>query len=207
MSFDKATRAGLIAAGLKLFHAGSIADVMVDDIVREAGVTKKVFYRHYCRKQDFILDCYQVFGKQVLAIYQNLFQTHTGVEARLGAVFKFIEVVGVSCGVMGCGFMRAVASVGEDDDHPLRIVVSEHKKRVEQGFTQMLLQEGFAEPQQLARTLAIIVDGVLAQTMLHRELGYLDDAAKLTRIVLDQARKVSSADQANGAQPGAALSA
>jgi len=189
VTFDEATRASIISAGLKLFHEASIAEVMVDDIVREAGITKKVFYKFFQKKDDFIVECYRVYAREILVVYQNVLQECTGIRARIMAIFEVIERVARSPEFIGCGLMRAGATIGRRVDHPLRLVVSHFKKTIEHSFELMLDEEGFEDPTRIARDLVLILDGALANVMYHRDAGYARDGARLALQVIDVARK------------------
>ncbi len=195
MDFDQATRAGIIAAGLTLFNNSSIHEFMVDDIVREAGVTKKIFYRFFRNKNDFIVECYSTYANDVFKIYQKVLEEQVGARARILAIFEILERVAHSSEFMGCGLMRAGASIGNRHDHPLRLVVSRFKKTIEEGFERILAEDGLTDCRLHSRELSVILDGTLAHVMYHREPAYALDGARLaTRLVeAAQASQISAA--------------
>ena len=114
---------------------------MVDDIVREAGVTKKVFYRFFRRKDDFIVECYLVHAGDMLALYRRILGQPGDAQARILAVFSVLERVAASADFTGCGLMRVGAGLGNRRDHPLRLVVSGFKHAVEGLFETILAEK------------------------------------------------------------------
>ncbi|MFY8114518.1 MAG: TetR/AcrR family transcriptional regulator [Rhabdaerophilum sp.] len=188
MDFDQATRAGILASGLRLFNKLSISEVMVDDIVREAGVTKKVFYRFFRRKDDFIVECYLVHAGDMLALYRRILGQPGDAQARILAVFSVLERVAASAEFTGCGLMRVGAGLGNRRDHPLRLVVSGFKHAVEGLFETILAEEGHRDARPYARELAVILDGSLAQVLFHDEPDYARDGARLAIRVIEAAR-------------------
>ena len=188
MEFDQATRAGILAAGLRMFHKLSISEVMVDDIVREAGVTKKIFYRFFRKKDDFIVECYLVHAGDMLGLYRNILGQPGDAPARILALFSVLARVARSPNFTGCGLMRVGASLGHRRDHPLRLVVSGFKRTVEALFESILAEDGHPDPKPCARELALVLDGTLAQVLYHDDPDYARDGARLAIRVIEAAR-------------------
>lgn len=188
MTYDEATRSSIISAGLKLFHEASIAEVMVDDIAREAGVNKKIFYKFFKKKDEFIVECYKVHSRYLLGIYETAAQENARAVGRVQAIFDLLERVAKSDQFIGCGLMRAGASLGRRSNHPLRAVVSDFKKTVENSFMLALARDGYAEPDRIAREIALVLDGALAHVMYHRDASYARDGARLAMRAIEAAR-------------------
>ena len=189
MDFDQATRAGILAAGLRLFNKSSVHEVLVEDIVREAGVTKKIFYKFFRKKDDFVVECYLVYAGEILTIYRSILGRSIGTHERILAVFDVLERVARAPEFTGCGVMRVGASLGNRRDHPLRLVVSGFKKTVEALFEGVLAEDGHPDPKPYARELVVILDGALAQVLYHDEPGYAQDGARLAIRVIEAARR------------------
>ena len=60
-------RADLLAAGRTLFLAKGIAATSLDDITRQAGVSKGLFYLYFASKEDLVLALQEQFSGEVAA--------------------------------------------------------------------------------------------------------------------------------------------
>jgi TetR/AcrR family transcriptional regulator, transcriptional repressor for nem operon len=58
-------RADLLAAGQTLFLAKGIAATSLDDVTRQAGVSKGLFYLYFRSKEDLVLALQEQFSNQV----------------------------------------------------------------------------------------------------------------------------------------------
>ena len=61
-------RADLLAAGRTLFLAKGIAATSLDDITRQAGVSKGLFYLYFASKEDLVLALQEQFSGEVAAV-------------------------------------------------------------------------------------------------------------------------------------------
>lgn len=190
MLFLSATRSAIIAAGIRLFTERSIADVTIDDVASSAGVSRKDFHRFFKTKIEFVAACFESYAEDLLQLYDRSMAGHSGAEARLVAVFETLAERATSTEFVGCAFMRIASLVGRRPDHPLRAVASRFKLDVEARFAAVLAEDGFSRPEALARKVALLVDGAMAQVMYHRDPGYAREAADLLRdlLVLERRR-------------------
>lgn len=60
-------RAQLLELGLRLFSERAYAEVSIDDIAREAGVSKGLLYHYFGGKRDFYVACVQHAATQLVA--------------------------------------------------------------------------------------------------------------------------------------------
>src|SRR5205085_9497414 len=58
-------RADLLAAGRTLFLAKGIAATSLDDITRQAGVSKGLFYLYFASKEDLVLALREQFSRDL----------------------------------------------------------------------------------------------------------------------------------------------
>jgi TetR/AcrR family transcriptional repressor of nem operon len=78
-------RADLLAAGRTLFLARGIAATSLDDITRQAGVSKGLFYLYFASKEDLVLALQEQFSGEVAARMAAAADAHADWAARLDA--------------------------------------------------------------------------------------------------------------------------
>jgi AcrR family transcriptional regulator len=178
------TRANIIEAALRLFYSATIAEVGVDEIARQAGITKKTLYYHYSDKRTLVAACYQERARRTLALYQSWAGDSGDPAARISRIFEGLESHANSPSFHGCGFMRAGAEVASQPDHPAQAAVSTYKKSLEAWLGSVIAEGRDETPGPLARQVLILIDGALAQIMYHRDPLYARDGAEMARRLL-----------------------
>lgn len=190
MAFDpKETRRRIIDAGLRLFYSASIAEVGVDQIAAEAGITKKTLYYHFPSKEILIGACYEARADVTLARYKE-WAGETGAAAdRLAKLFAGVKEYVASPRFHGCGFMRAASELASRADHPACGIIARYKQSMEAWFAEILAIDGYAEAPALARRVMILLDGCLAHVMFHRDPEYAGEAAEAVALMLRGAER------------------
>ncbi|MEL6177496.1 MAG: TetR/AcrR family transcriptional regulator [Myxococcota bacterium] len=61
-------RAQLLELGVKLFSTWSYEEVSIDDIAREAGVSKGLLYHYFGGKRDFYVACVRVSAEHLMEV-------------------------------------------------------------------------------------------------------------------------------------------
>ena len=89
----------------------------------------------------------------------------------------------------GCSFLRAAAEFANLPGHPARAVASRHKRRFEAWLEEILAADGYGEAAALARQLMILLDGAVAQILIHREPSYALSAADAASTLLERTNK------------------
>src|SRR4051812_29759986 len=107
-----------------LFYTRGIHSVGVDRVIAEAGVAKATFYHHFPSKDDLVR---AYLLEQDAAIRQAAALTDVPPEERVMAVFAAIGEISCGPGFRGCAFINAAAEY-PDPDHPVRQVVTEHRR-------------------------------------------------------------------------------
>ena len=72
---------------------------------------------------------------------------------------------------------------------------SQHKKNLEAWFQAELVKDGYAGHQLLARQLMVLVDGAVAQLLLHRDPAYAHAAKQAAATLLGSARRPAAASR------------
>jgi AcrR family transcriptional regulator len=183
-----AARERILETAFRLFYARGLRAVGVDTIIAESGVAKATFYKHFPAKDDLVL----TYLDKVDGIWSD--QLHraaadAGPEPRDQLVGLF-DALASSCrrdGYRGCAFLNAAAeSVPGSPVHERTVA---HKQAVLAWVRDLAADAGAADPDGLARSLTLLLDGGLAS-------GALDADPAAARFAQDSARVLVAAGTA-----------
>lgn len=153
----------------RLFYAEGIHTVGIDRIIAEAGVAKATFYHHFPAKDDLVCD---------YLTEQSEFQRNVAAQRRasgaspqeiLYGIFDFLAELGCNPDFHGCAFLNAAAQYS-DPDHPVRLVVADHRRWFRGLLYDLLVESGHATPDLTADLLHNFRDGLVIAS-------HLDDPA------------------------------
>jgi AcrR family transcriptional regulator len=154
-------RERILDAAFRLFYARGIRAVGVDLIIAESGVAKATFYKHFPAKDDLVL----AYLDRVDGIWTG--QLRAAAEAAGADPAKqlvgLFDALGTACrreGYRGCAFINAAAEAAPGTPVHERTVA--HKKAVLAWLRELARRAGADDPDGLARSLALLLDGGLA---------------------------------------------
>ncbi len=170
-----------------LFYLDGLRSVGVDRLIKESGVTKATFYKHYGSKDRLILA--YVTSRQ-RAEREQLESVAERTETAEQAIRTLVTAIAADVsrpGFRGCAFLNAAAEFPDPAD-PVRIIVTAHRDWYT-GFLADLLQDiGHRMPGDAADELMLARDGAMSG-------GYAGDpvaaAAALGRVA-DRVIKAAS---------------
>lgn len=155
----------ILATAFRLFYAQGLRAAGIDTIIAESGVAKATFYKYFPAKDDLVL----AYLEKVDGIWTG--QLHAAAEAagpdpaaRLVGLF---DALGSACrrdGYRGCAFINAAAESASGTRVHERTVA--HKEHVRAWIRELAVQAGAPDPDQLARSLTLVLDGGLASGVL-----------------------------------------
>jgi AcrR family transcriptional regulator len=155
----------ILDTAFRLFYARGIRAVGVDLIISESGVAKATFYKHFPAKDELVL----AYLDQVDGIWTG--QLHAAAEAAGPApadqLVGLFDALGTACrreGYRGCAFINAAAEAPPGTPVHARTVA--HKQSVLAWLRDLAAQAGADDPDALARTLALLLDGGLSDGAL-----------------------------------------
>ncbi len=173
------TRDRLVAAASTLFYQQGIRAVGVDAIAAKAGVTKRTLYYHFASKDDLVAAYLAVRDAPNLAAFAKWYAESGGTVAeRVRGVFAGVATFASQPKWRGCGFLRTPAELADMPGHPAVRLASAHKKRVEAWFSGIFSETGAPNGEMLARQVMVLLDGALADMLLHRDRAYVDAAGE-----------------------------
>lgn len=175
-----AARQRILDTAFRLFYARGLRAVGVDTIIAESGVAKATFYKHFPAKDDLVLAYLdKVDGVWSGQLHQAAEQAGPAPRDQLVGLF---DALGTACrrdGYRGCAFINAAAEAAPDTPVHDRTVA--HKRAVLSWVRGLAADAGAADPEALARSLTLLLDGGLA-------VGALDADPEAARVARESAR-------------------
>ena len=160
-----AARERILQTAFRLFYAKGIRAVGVDLIIAESGVAKATFYKHFPAKDDLVV----AYLDKVDGIWTG--QLKAAAEAAgpkpADQLVGLFDALGTACrreGYRGCPFINTAAE--SQPGTPVHARTVAHKAAVLEWVEGLAEQAGAADPQSLARSLTLLLDGGLASGSL-----------------------------------------
>jgi AcrR family transcriptional regulator len=160
-----AARQRILDTAFRLFYAHGIRAVGVDRIIAESGAAKATFYKYFPAKDDLVV----AYLDTVDGIWSQ--QLHEAAEAAGTApadqLVGMFDALGSACrrdGYRGCAFINAAAENPAGSRIHDRTLA--HKDSVRTWLTGLAEDAGAEDPEGLARTLTLLLDGGLASGAL-----------------------------------------
>jgi len=179
------TRHRIIKAADELFYGEGIRAVGVDRIAEKAGVTKRTLYYHFRSKDDLIAAYLEARDEPTLLRFMDWLDQAEGTLAeQIVGMFRKVAAAARNPKWKGCGFLRAAAELAGAPGHPALQVGSRHKKRCERWLQSRIAAEGLSDPPRRARQLMVILDGGIAQILMHRDPSYAEVAGQIAASIV-----------------------
>ena len=158
-------RERILETAFRLFYARGIRAVGVDLIIAESGVAKATFYKHFPAKDDLVvayLD--RVDGIWSGQLYDAAAAAGPDPADQLVGLFDALASSCRTDGYRGCAFINAAAESMPGTPVHERTVA--HKRDVLAWVRGLAAETGAADPDGLARSLTLLLDGGLASGAL-----------------------------------------
>ena len=156
-----AKRQHLLATAWRLFYRDGYRTVGIDTLLAEADLAKMTLYNHFPSKDDLIIAVIAKRSEEVLAgLAEAVADAGRSSEARLLAVFDWLEVLFAGKDFNGCAFIRALSEF-PDPSHPVHQAAWSHKRSVRKMLKQLAAEAGAKDSGALADALRLLIDGAL----------------------------------------------
>jgi AcrR family transcriptional regulator len=173
----------ILDTAFRLFYARGIKAVGVDLIIAESGVAKATFYKHFPAKEDLVLAYLdKVWTGQLRAAAE------AAGPAPADQLVGLFDALGTACrrdGYRGCAFINAAAEAQPGSAVHDRTVA--HKRAVLSWMRDLAAAAGAPDPDGLARSLALLLDGGLADGALAAAPEAAAAAKDAARLLVDAA--------------------
>src|SRR5207302_5152634 len=178
----------ILAAADKLFYRQGIRAVGVDAVAAEAGVSKRTLYNYYPTKDDLI-------AAYLTARFKHIAPSDAPAREQILAYFERIEAMVADGSFRGCPFVNAVTEIG-DRKHAAIALAVQCKEQRRQWYRALLERLQVKDPDALATQLQLLVEGVLATSLVRGDPGAARAARAAAEVLLDAAiaRKARRSD-------------
>jgi len=175
---SQTTRERLICAAYELFYRQGFHAVGLDQIIKNAGVTKSTFYNHFESKEALIVAVLEWREALWPHRLREALRRRAGARARaqLIALFDVLDEVWGTDGHRGCLFFRAAAEFPSPHD-PVHVVARNFVREFEAEIRDLAAFAGVRNPKMLSRELAVLVAGAHA----HNQIGNPLSAAQVSK--------------------------
>ena len=158
----------LLRAAEELFYREGVRAVGVDAVVELAGVNKMSLYRQFSSKDELILAYLDRMDAFFFERLDTSIAKHPGnPKAQLIQYFVDLAERASRKDYRGCPFVN-VAAEFPDAAHPARERVAQNKEQLMARLVDLCERAGAREPQTLADSLALVIEGIYAASQTYR---------------------------------------
>lgn len=154
------TRQRLLEAAFRRFYRDGFANVGIDQIIADVGISKTAFYKHFESKDDLMVAVLDEQRDQIMRQFRELVARHGGADPieRLRAIFHAVEHYAGIEGFKGCIFVNAAMEFPLPHE-PAHQAASRNKQAVEGIVRELAAATGVQDPDALARELCLVMEG------------------------------------------------
>jgi AcrR family transcriptional regulator len=149
----------ILVTAYELFSHRGIRDVGVDELIRESGVAKATFYRHFASKDDLALaflkrrDELWMMG----SIVPEARRRADGPEEQLLAIFDVYDEWFQHDDFEACSFVKVLLEMGAN--HPLGKASIEYLGKIRQQVRILAAEAHLRDPEAFSRSWHILMKG------------------------------------------------
>ena len=165
----RSARERLLAAADELFYEEGVHTVGIDRVIERAGVAKATLYSAFGSKDELIRAYLQArHAARQERITRKLARYDTPRERLLG-IFDILGETIAEPGFHGCAFVNASAEARPGS--AIEEVSDESRAWIRSLLAELGQEAGAADPQRLARQLALLYDGATVGARMDRDPG------------------------------------
>jgi AcrR family transcriptional regulator len=190
----------ILGVARKLFYLEGIRAVGVDEIVRQAGVTKPSLYRSFPSKDELAATYLRDYDKGFWQRFDAAVAAFPGEPRK--QIIGYLEGVGhraVMQGYRGCGMTNAAVEYPQPG-HPAREVGESNKRELRRRLRAMAAEMGAADPDTLGDGLLLLIEGAFISGQLFGPGGpaaaVAENADRLISASLNSAQRMIAAQRA-----------
>lgn len=169
----------ILSAAYALLYKEGFARVSMDAIARAANVTKRSLYYHFESKDALVA---AVLDRQHVHAITRIQKWNSGAAKSprefLEELFGELEAWACDAKWLGSGFTRLTMELSDMPGHPARHAAHQHKLAIENWLADELKRLGARRSKQLAKQVALLLEGCLSLMLIHRDTSYAAEAAK-----------------------------
>lgn len=174
---DKITESALRLFWRQGFHATG-----VEQLSKEAGVTKKTLYSYFPSKESLIGAVLELRDKQFMANMQKSVEAEKS-ELRPLAYIEFVSGWIQEANFNGCTFINAAAEYANQKDPP-HVMAKVHKQRVLTYLEEVCTSAGIKQPALAARQLFLLGEGLIVASQVNGAQADMINAARMSALLI-----------------------
>jgi len=179
-----ATGTRILSTAAELFSGHAYADVSVDQIAQDAGITKMTFYQYFRSKDELALECLRFrLKRREEELDEFLAKLAPGVDPLL-AVFDWLQHWLDPRHFKGCTFVKAVNELSEVLPAVEEIAV-EAKQRIRKRFVALARSSGRGRSGELGQELALLFEGAQSLALVEGSARPARVAKRIAAILLE----------------------
>lgn len=178
-----ATTTRILSTAADLFSGHAYADVSVDEIAREAGITKMTLYQHFRSKDALAVECLRMRLKKREEMVEDVLAGLDPGADPLLALFEWLEGWVAPERFKGCSFVKAVHELSGVVPEVEQIAL-EAKQKMRERFTTLARRSGRKHARQLGQELALIFEGAQSLALVERSAQPARVAKRIARLLL-----------------------
>jgi AcrR family transcriptional regulator len=161
-------RERLLRAAEELFYRKGIIATGIDQLLSHAGVAKMSLYSHFGSKDRLTAEYVERTGRAWWVWFdEQMERAPADPTARLLFVFDIVATWTAREGYCGCAFINAAVQLN-DPSHPAFVAAVASKAALRARLERMVRDADLERPKQLARELALLVDGALVASAMEQ---------------------------------------
>jgi AcrR family transcriptional regulator len=174
-------RGRLLETAMRLFHERGYLATGVNEIIKQAGISKASFYHHFRTKEDLLIVALEQRHEQQMASIRTASMQGNTPAQKIEQVFKWL---GVSSLGQGCAFLNAMSEFRGAGSRVLDLV-RWHKAAKRQFFGELVAAhfrssgKSEQEIQSVADEVYLLAQAILAATPVHAGNWTVDTAWRL----------------------------
>jgi AcrR family transcriptional regulator len=162
---DRGARQRILVAAEDLFQNQGIHVTGMEELAEAANVSKRTLYKYFPKKEDLVLQYLRAHEADDKKELGALNLSGLPPRERLLAIFDAIQPSPGSTEIpRGCVFLNAAVEM-PDPDHPVHVLVREHKELFAKRLAEVSAEAGAADPEQLGDDLALLYDGAASRSV------------------------------------------
>jgi AcrR family transcriptional regulator len=174
VSIDMRSRIGttqkIVESAASLFNENGFGKVSMDQIAVQAEITKMTVYQHFDSKEKLLLQCLQwQLEKREASLDEYL----NGKSPSTGQIFELFDWMAQRArkgGYHGCAFMKATDEMAATLPE-VRAITRKAKRLLRDRFVGILGSSGVSNPERLGETLALLLEGAQALSLIEQSTG------------------------------------
>lgn len=174
----------ILGVARDLFYRRGIRAIGVDEIVKQAGVTKPSLYRSFSSKDELAASYLKTYDKEFWARFDEAVNAHPG-DPR-AQILAFLTRVGKRTqkpGYRGCGMTNAAVEYPEHD-HPARVVSEANKHELRRRLRKMAAAMGAKDADTLGDGLLLLIEGAYISGQIFGLGGPAKSVAKNAELLI-----------------------